>query len=112
MAEPQRAIDIEIAFPRLEGLRFWRLRLPIGSTAADALATVVLSEGWSQETFEGWPLGVFSRRIEPVQVLQNGDRLEIYRPLQIDPKDARRRRAELSREEGVGKSTGAMRTRA
>jgi putative ubiquitin-RnfH superfamily antitoxin RatB of RatAB toxin-antitoxin module len=95
MAEPQ--IEIEIVWPRLEGPRSWRLRLPAGSTAADALATVVLAEGWSQDPFEEAPLGVFSRRIEPAYVLQGGDRLEIYRSLQVDPKDARRRRASRSR---------------
>ncbi|MFK2905683.1 RnfH family protein [Dyella ginsengisoli] len=95
MAEPQ--VEIEIVWPRPEGPRSWRLRLPAGSTAADALATVVLAEGWSQDPFEGSPLGVFSRRIEPAYVLQGGDRLEIYRSLQVDPKDARRRRASRSR---------------
>ena len=47
MAEPQ--VEIEIAWPRPEGPRSWRLRLPAGSTAADALATVVLAEEKMEE---------------------------------------------------------------
>jgi putative ubiquitin-RnfH superfamily antitoxin RatB of RatAB toxin-antitoxin module len=37
-------------------------------------------------------LGVFSRRVLPDDTLRDGDRVEIYRPLTLDPKDARRRR--------------------
>lgn len=54
-------------------------------------------EGWPQDAFEGQLLGIFARRVESAHVLQEGDRLEIYRPLQLDPKDARRRRAMRSR---------------
>jgi putative ubiquitin-RnfH superfamily antitoxin RatB of RatAB toxin-antitoxin module len=38
-------------------------------------------------------LGVFSHKVAPDQVLEQGDRVEIYRPLTLDPKEARRRRA-------------------
>lgn len=41
-------------------------------------------------------LGIFSKRIQNIDEyrLKDGDRIEIYRPLQVDPKEARRRRAE------------------
>jgi len=39
--------------------------------------------------------GIFGQLCAPDQVLEEGDRIEIYRPLQIDPKEARRRRAEV-----------------
>jgi putative ubiquitin-RnfH superfamily antitoxin RatB of RatAB toxin-antitoxin module len=97
MAEPQENIEIEIVWPRPAGPSCWRLQLPAGSTAAAALAMVARVEDWPQDMFEGQPLGIFARRVEPVHVLQAGDRLEIYRPLQVDPKDARRRRAMRSR---------------
>jgi putative ubiquitin-RnfH superfamily antitoxin RatB of RatAB toxin-antitoxin module len=42
--------------------------------------------------FDPSRLGVFSRRVSPDDTLRDGDRVEIYRPLTIDPKDARRRR--------------------
>lgn len=44
-------------------------------------------------------VGIFSKRILNIDdyTLQNGDRIEIYRPLQVDPKEARRRRAEKVR---------------
>lgn len=97
MVEPQGHIEVEIVWPRPEGLRRWRLRLPAGSTAGAALAAIAQYEYGLQDLLEGQPLGIFARRIEPGQVLQEGDRLEIYRPLQLDPKEARRRRATRTR---------------
>jgi putative ubiquitin-RnfH superfamily antitoxin RatB of RatAB toxin-antitoxin module len=47
-------------------------------------------------------LGIFSKAIKPDTVLRAGDRVEIYRPLQADPKAVRRQRAEA----GKGMSKG------
>ena len=38
-------------------------------------------------------LGMFGKRVAPDRRLQDGDRVEILRPLAADPKEARRRRA-------------------
>lgn len=38
-------------------------------------------------------LGIFGKLIKPDQVLSDGDRVEIYRPLIADPKEARKKRA-------------------
>ena len=37
-------------------------------------------------------LGVWGRQVSPTQVLRDQDRVEIYRPLRVDPKVARRER--------------------
>lgn len=42
-------------------------------------------------------VGVFNRHVGPDTPLRDGDRVEIYRPLTIDPKQARRVRAEVRR---------------
>jgi putative ubiquitin-RnfH superfamily antitoxin RatB of RatAB toxin-antitoxin module len=42
------------------------------------------------------PLGVFGERVEDSYACQNGDRVEIYRPLQQDPMELRRKRARHS----------------
>ena len=38
-------------------------------------------------------IGIFGQRVALDYVLKAGDRVEIYRPLQAEPQDARRRRA-------------------
>lgn len=64
-------------------LREWALRLPAGATVADALRAVAQ---------EGAVCGVWGRTVEPGQVLRQNDRVEVYRPLTVDPKVARRER--------------------
>ena len=62
------------------------LRIPAGATAADAAAASGLGAGASR-------LGIGGRVVPPGEVLHEGDRLEILRPLALDPKEARRWRA-------------------
>ena len=38
-------------------------------------------------------MGIFGRPVKLTDVLKNGDRIEIYRPLLADPKEIRRQRA-------------------
>jgi putative ubiquitin-RnfH superfamily antitoxin RatB of RatAB toxin-antitoxin module len=82
------------------------LELPAGATAADALAVaatrlprlVVAGPLWRDA-----PIGVFGELCGRDRVLQDGDRLELYRPLAVDPKAARRARA-LQQQTGKGRN--------
>lgn len=70
----------------------WHLTLPAGATLIDA----VHASGWSAAFPDRDPatldLGVWGRRARGAQLLREGDRVEIYQPLQVDPKLARRER--------------------
>lgn len=67
------------------------LSLPEGACVADALrASGVLAE--CGENPLPAMLGVWGRKARPEQLLQPGDRVEIYRPLTVDPMEARRSR--------------------
>ena len=46
--------------------------------------------------FQASAVGIFGKRVGLDHALVEGDRVEIYRPLAIDPKEARRRRARKS----------------
>jgi uncharacterized protein len=78
-------LAIEVARALADHQEVVALTVPRGTTAAQAIALA------------GWPpavtLGVFSRRVEADHVLADGDRVEVYRPLALDPMEARRRRA-------------------
>lgn len=91
MAEP--AITVEVLHAGVQ--RTWRHRisLPAGSTAMQAVEAAGLLSSLSAEVLNPLRLGIFSRRIEADHVLRDGDRVEIYRPLALDPMAARRRRA-------------------
>ena len=79
-------VELVIAMP--ENQQVFELDLDAGATVADALAAVDvdISQG---------AVGIFGTVVEPSRVLRDGDRVEVYRPLQVDPKQARRRRAEV-----------------
>nr|WP_298853559.1 RnfH family protein [uncultured Aquimonas sp.] len=86
-------LAIEVVYARPE--RAWRvsLRLAPGSTALQAFEASGL-RGRVAELASAEPdLGVFAHPVAPDRPLRDGDRVEIYRPLLIDPKDARRKRA-------------------
>ena len=67
------------------------LVLPAGTTVAQAVAASGLQQrhGWSAE---GLRVGVWTHLREPDHVLRDRDRVEVYRPLKVDPKEARRQR--------------------
>ena len=72
------------------------LDLPPGATAGDALAAAqsrLPREAIDEAFWAGAPLGVFGESCGRDRVLQEGDRVELYRPLAVDPKAARRARA-------------------
>lgn len=73
------------------------VEVPAGSTLRDA----VVASGLPQQVPELDPaaldLGLFNRARDPDEFVQEGDRIEIYRPLAIDPKHARRIRAGIRR---------------
>jgi putative ubiquitin-RnfH superfamily antitoxin RatB of RatAB toxin-antitoxin module len=70
------------------------LDLPDGSTVADAIreADVAARCGIDVSRLKA---GVWSRAVERSALLRDGDRVELYRELEADPKDARRARARL-----------------
>ncbi|SEL04714.1 hypothetical protein SAMN05428989_1312 [Pseudoxanthomonas sp. GM95] len=64
------------------------VELPPGACVADALKAAAMDEA-GQAT----GIAVFGVNATPQTLLHEGDRVELLRPLLIDPKDARRRRA-------------------
>lgn len=87
------SITVEVAYVGPEGQWLIELALPAGSTALDAIERSGLREKLPRQRFEPLKLGIFSAAIAPERVLRDGDRVELYRPLEVDPKDARRARA-------------------
>ncbi|KTD62555.1 RnfH family protein [Legionella spiritensis] len=68
-----------------------RMTVAEGTTVGEAIARSGLVA--SHPETSDLPVGVFSRTVSGDTILKNGDRMEIYRPLTIDPKQKRRDRA-------------------
>jgi putative ubiquitin-RnfH superfamily antitoxin RatB of RatAB toxin-antitoxin module len=69
-----------------------QLALPQGATVAQAIELSGFAALWSEIDSGPWACGVWGRRCELEQLLRNHDRLELCRPLKVDPKEARRQR--------------------
>lgn len=90
---PVVAIEVVVAWPRRHLARV--LALPAGTTAGDAVSAAGFDDA-TMACVTG--LAVHGERIEPGTVLGDGDRVELLRALQADPKAARRLRAERQRQ--------------
>lgn len=100
---PQATVRATVAWAPVEGTPAEIVVvLPAGSTIADAVvASGVL--GSERQNADGLDLGVFNRVQPNTTPLRDGDRVEVYRPLAVDPKEARRIRAEVrKRRKGQG----------
>ena len=84
-------MKVEVVFARPEGAETVSVELPPGATVRDALA----ASGF--QLLKNQPMGIFGKRVALEHPLAPGDRVEIYRPLAMDPKEARRRRARVKR---------------
>ncbi len=88
-------ITIEVAYALPTEQKIVALQVVEGSTAFEAVARSRIAELFPQIDINSDPMGIFGKAIKDpkTQVLNSGDRVEIYRPLIIDPKDARAARA-------------------
>lgn len=68
------------------------LELPDGATVRDALQGCRDFPQFSGVEPAAMPVGIYGRLVPSDTLLREGDRVEIYRPLRVDPKESRRRR--------------------
>ena len=77
------------------------VRLPAGATAADAVRASGILERHPEIDLERQRLGIYGRVVAAKAPLSDGDRVEVYRPLTLGPKEARRRRASRTLESAL-----------
>jgi len=92
-------ISVEVAYALPTKQRIERVEVPEGSTALEAVKVSGIDRHFEDLNLAGdLALGIFGKAVSEKQVLQPGDRVEIYRPLLIDPKEVRKRRAEEAKQ--------------
>jgi putative ubiquitin-RnfH superfamily antitoxin RatB of RatAB toxin-antitoxin module len=83
---------VEVVYARADGHDIVVVELEEGARAIDAVAASGLFERYPQAGAEVL-LGVYGKEVPADALLADGDRVEIYRRLVLDPKEARRARA-------------------
>ncbi|MEY2876120.1 MAG: hypothetical protein RLZZ373_3491 [Pseudomonadota bacterium] len=101
-------IRVEVAYspaPRQVDLRAFHL--PEGATALQALVAADLPRRYPGFDPDAVVVAVWGRAVLPSAVLRNGDRLEVCRPLIVDPKEARRVRYRAQGDRGRQRVSGS-----
>ncbi|MBS0880552.1 RnfH family protein [Pantoea sp. JGM49] len=91
---PDITVEIVYALPEKQYLR--SVTLEEGATVEQAIKASGLLSLRKDIDLANNKVGIFSRPVKLGDAVQDGDRVEIYRPLIADPKEMRRQRAERS----------------
>jgi len=86
-------VEVEIVYGRTGAAQVIRQQVPGNATLRQAIEQSGILEMYPDIDLDSNSVGIFSRKRELHEPVQGGDRIEIYQPLKVDPKEARRRRA-------------------
>lgn len=91
-------ITVEVAYALPHKQALLEVQLPAGVTVLEAAAQSGITDKFEGIDLDNAKFGIFGNVVSPKQVLRDGDRVEIYRPLIADPKEVRKARAERAKE--------------
>jgi len=90
-------VSVEVVYALPTGADAVTLTLEAGATAEDAVRASGVLERHPEIELGRHRFGIHGRVVTDRALLRDGDRVEVYRPLPVDAKEARRRRASRSR---------------
>lgn len=93
-----QTIKVEVAYALPQKQAILEVEVPDGSSALEAARLSGIVDRFEGLDLDDAKLGIFGKVVSPGQVLSDGDRVEIYRPLVADPKEVRKARAARARE--------------
>ena len=93
------ALSVELVLALSEIAHVLSLRVPPGSRVADVLLIAARHNALWASLADGqtWGLAIWNQAVTPDRLLQNGDRIELLRPLIAEPKQERRERVDDQR---------------
>ena len=93
-------VTIEVAYALPDKQRIEVVDVPAGTTAIEAVALSGIEAQFDELIVsDDLKLGVWGKAVAHSRALEAGERVEIYRPLLIDPKEVRKQRAAKARAE-------------
>lgn len=84
------SVDVEIVFALADHQELVSLSVDEGTTVADVVSQSGLSKKFPEQDLSGLQVGIWGRIAERNYRVKQGDRVELYRSLNRDPRDARR----------------------
>ena len=86
-------LNIELAYAEPGKQSLLAFQVACGTTARQAVLQSALVTEFPHVDFAAAPIGIFGKKVKDSAQLREGDRVEVYRALLIDPKENRRRKA-------------------
>ncbi len=88
-------IMVEVVYALPDKQRLLRLNLPAGTNMREAVLRSGIQQHFPGLDVQQAPFGIFGKAVAKPEerVLEEGERVEIYRPLLADPKEVRKQRA-------------------
>ena len=100
-------ISIEVVYGVPNKQKILTLLVKMGTTVEQAIIDSGVIALFPEINLEVNKVGVWNRAVKLSEIVNDLDRIEVYRPLIVDPKDVRKRRAEKAKLEGrADKTTG------
>ena len=96
--------EVEIAFALPDRQILETVLVTAGETVLDVVTKSGLQEAFPDYEIDRLAVGIWGREVQRDQVVKEDDRIEIYRPLQLDPREARRQLALTGRTMGSSDS--------
>lgn len=96
--EPTNLMSIEVAYASADQSWLIPFQIEEGTTVQQAIVISGILEQCPDINLQTNKVGLFSKIVELDVLLRAGDRIEIYRPLILEPKEARRLRAEKAKQ--------------
>ena len=93
MADPGALIDVEVAYATPQRQRVISVKVAPQTPLREVIAASGILIECPEIDIETAKTGIFGKPASLSTPVNARDRVEIYRPLQVDPKEARRRRA-------------------
>lgn len=84
---------VEVVFALAEKQELAVVEVPDGSTAGEAIERSLVARRFPDIELGELQAGVWGKPVDRDHIVREGDRIELYRSLEMDPRDARRLKA-------------------
>ena len=100
------SIHVEVAYALPDEQSILPLQVPAGTSVFEAARRSGITDKFEGIDLDNAKFGIFGKVVAPTQVLNDGERVEIYRPLIADPKEVRKARAARVKERRAQEKEG------
>jgi putative ubiquitin-RnfH superfamily antitoxin RatB of RatAB toxin-antitoxin module len=100
------AIRVELVLAMPDRQQLLSVEVESGATIADVIALSRIADRFPEVDVDVLQTGIWGKPMPRDHVVRDGDRVEFYRPLQMDPREARRMLANSGRSMGQAPVTG------